>query len=199
MDICNDLEKLNRSYIISKTRIEFLETPVEWQSIRLIKSVVLFSSETISFSPSMFVFLTCTYWGCWSRQVENHRWPLLIQHCCYMLFIPLHRTKSTLKFFSRVGPLKRKNLHWWYVGKNLPKKPTKFNPSLPLISFTFRSSNNLYISTGHCNRGCINLGRKVLVVHGAVSYTLFLKGSMLLNGTMSICITKVELQIMMKS
>ena len=107
-DICNDLEKLNRSYIISKTRIEFLETPVEWQSIRLIKSVVLFSSETISFSPSMFVFLTCTYWGCWSRQVENHRWPLLIQHCCYMLFIPLHRTKSTLKFFSRVGPLKRK-------------------------------------------------------------------------------------------
>ena len=55
-DICNDLEKLNRSYIISKTRIEFLETPVEWQSIRLIKSVVLFSSETISFPPSMFVF-----------------------------------------------------------------------------------------------------------------------------------------------
>ena len=127
---------------------------------------------------------------------------MAIAHTALLLhafYIPLHRTKSTLKFFSRVGPLKRKNLHWWYVGKNLPKKPTKFNPSLPLISFTFRSSNNLYISTGHCNRGCINLGRKVLVVHGAVSYTLFLKGSMLLNGTMSICITKVKLQIMMKS
>ena len=81
--------------------------PVQWQSIRLIRKRCSLLVQVVFLSPFHIRFLTCTDWGCWSRQVENHRWPLPVEHCCYMLFIPLHRTKSTLNS-SVVGPLKRK-------------------------------------------------------------------------------------------
>ena len=100
-----------------------------------LENVVLFWSKSFFFPPSIFVFLTCTDWGCWSRQVENHRWPLPVEHCCNMLFYPFAQNKINSEFFGCWTVKTEKTCI--YMSAKIYLRRTKLIPPFLLISFTF--------------------------------------------------------------
>ena len=109
---------------------------------------------------------------------------MAIAHRALLLhaFYPLQRTKSTLNSIA-VGPLKRKKPAF-RCRQNLPKT-SKINPSLPfkylsLFGVVFVVVDKfIQIYRSLQSFGCINQGRKVLVVYMGQLFTRsFWKGSM---------------------